>query len=70
MKLRLYGSGTGGQSQRSASLALSGWLRFGEGEPDLALEHVARAMRLSPLDPSMYRMHGAMAYAPFSREPI
>ena len=35
------------------------------GEPDLALEHIARAMRLSPLDPSMYGMQGAMAYAHF-----
>jgi TolB-like protein len=44
---------------------LSGWLRVWGGEPDLALEHVARAMRLSPLDPSMYGMQGAMAYAHF-----
>jgi TolB-like protein len=44
---------------------LSGWLRIWRGEPDLALEHVAHAMRLSPLDPSMYGMHGAMAYAHF-----
>jgi TolB-like protein/tetratricopeptide (TPR) repeat protein len=44
---------------------LSGWLRVWRGEPELALEHVARAMRLSPLDPSMYAMHGAMAYAQF-----
>jgi tetratricopeptide (TPR) repeat protein len=44
---------------------LSGWLRVWRGEPELALEHVAHAMRLSPLDPSMYAMHGAMAYAYF-----
>ena len=44
---------------------LSAWLRVWRGEPDLALEHVAHAMRLSPLDPSMYGMHGAMAYAHF-----
>ena len=44
---------------------LSGWLRVWRGEPDLALEHVAHAMRLSPLDPSKYGMHGAMAYAHF-----
>jgi TolB-like protein len=43
----------------------SAWLRVWRGEPDLALEHVAHAMRLSPLDPSMYGMHGAMAYAHF-----
>jgi hypothetical protein len=40
-------------------------LRVWRGEPDLALEHVAHAMRLSPLDPSMYGMHGATAYAHF-----
>jgi TolB-like protein len=44
---------------------LSAWLRVWRGEPDLALEHVAHAMRLSPLDPSMYGMQGAMAYAHF-----
>lgn len=45
---------------------LSAWLRIWRGEPDLALEHAAHAMRLSPLDPSMsYTTHGAMAYAHF-----
>ena len=44
---------------------LSSWLRIWRGQPDLALEHLARAVRLSPLDPSMYGMHGAMAYAHF-----
>jgi len=43
----------------------SAWLRVWRGEADLALEHTARAMRLSPLDPSTYAMHGAMAYAHF-----
>jgi TolB-like protein len=42
---------------------LSAWLRVWRGEPDLALEHVARAMRLNPLDPSVSGMHGATAYA-------
>lgn len=45
--------------------ALSAWLRIWRGEPDLALDHVGRAMRLSPLDPSVSGMHGAMAYAHF-----
>jgi TolB-like protein/tetratricopeptide (TPR) repeat protein len=44
---------------------LSAWLRVWRGEPDLALEHVAHAMRLSPLDPSVYGMYGATAYAHF-----
>jgi len=43
----------------------SAWLRVWRGEPYLALEHVAHAVRLSPLDPSMYGMQGAMAYAHF-----
>ena len=47
------------------SWMLSAWLRVWRGEPDLALDHAAHAMRLSPLDPSMYAMHGAMAYAHF-----
>lgn len=44
---------------------LSAWLRVWRGEPELALEHVARAMRLSPLDPNMFGMYGGMAYAHF-----
>jgi TolB-like protein len=44
---------------------LSAWLRAWTGEPDLALEHVGRALRLSPLDPSLSGMHGAAAYAHF-----
>jgi tetratricopeptide (TPR) repeat protein len=44
---------------------LSAWLRIWRGEPDLALDHVAHAMRLSPLDPNMFGMHGGMAYAHF-----
>jgi TolB-like protein len=44
---------------------LSAWVRVWRGETDLALDHAAHAMRLSPLDPSAYAMHGAMAYAYF-----
>jgi len=40
-------------------------LRVWRGEPELALEHVAHAMRLSPLDPSMSFMQGAVAFAHF-----
>src|SRR5919109_2414233 len=42
---------------------LGGFLRVWHGEPDAAIEHFARAMRLSPLDPEMYRMHAGMAIA-------
>jgi TolB-like protein/Flp pilus assembly protein TadD len=46
--------------------ATSAWLRVWRGEPDLALEHSAHAVRLSPLDPPMYYdAQGAMAYAHF-----
>ena len=31
----------------------SGWVRLALGQPDTAIDHVARAMRLSPLDPFM-----------------
>ena len=42
---------------------LSAWVRVWRGEPDLALDHAARAMRLSPLDPSLNSMLAAAAYA-------
>jgi tetratricopeptide (TPR) repeat protein len=44
---------------------LGAWLRVWRGEPDLALEHVAHATRLSPLDSSMLGMQGPTAYAYF-----
>ena len=40
----------------AAVWVLSGLLRFYRGEPDVAIEHLARAMRLSPLDPTLYQM--------------
>jgi TolB-like protein len=42
---------------------LGGFLRVWHGEPDRAIEYFARAMRLSPLDPEMYRMQAGMAVA-------
>jgi Flp pilus assembly protein TadD len=42
---------------------LGGFLRVWHGEHDGAIEHFARAMRLSPLDPEMYRMQAGMAAA-------
>lgn len=42
---------------------LGGFLRVWHGEPDGAIEHFAKAMRLSPLDPEMYRMQAGMAAA-------
>jgi TolB-like protein/Tfp pilus assembly protein PilF len=41
----------------------SGFLRIFLGEHDLAVEHTARAMRLSPLDPLIFHMHHVTACA-------
>jgi len=43
----------------------SGWARARMGEPAIAIEHVARAMQLSPFDPLMHNMQSAMAFAHF-----
>jgi TolB-like protein/class 3 adenylate cyclase len=43
----------------------SGWVKIWLGEPDLAIEHIARAMRLSPLEPHFDRMQAATANAHF-----
>ncbi|HKF71035.1 MAG TPA: adenylate/guanylate cyclase domain-containing protein, partial [Stellaceae bacterium] len=42
-----------------------GWVKIWLGEPDAAIERVARAMRLSPLDPLMPGMQSATANAHF-----
>jgi TolB-like protein/Tfp pilus assembly protein PilF len=42
---------------------LGGFLRAWRGESDEAIEHFARAERLSPLDPELYRMHAGTALA-------
>jgi TolB-like protein/tetratricopeptide (TPR) repeat protein len=44
---------------------LSGLLRNFTGETDLAIEHLARAMRLSPLDPTSYHMQAGTGFAHF-----
>ncbi len=43
----------------------SGCMRYWLGKPDLAIEHLARAVRLSPLDPLMPVMQNAAAHAHF-----
>lgn len=43
----------------------SGWVRAWLGESIVAIEHLARAMRLSPLDPEMPAMLSASAFAHF-----
>ncbi len=47
----------------AAAWFLGGFLRAWRGEPESAIEHFTRAMRLSPLDPEMYRMQAGMAVA-------
>lgn len=42
---------------------LGAFLRIWNGEPDGAIAQFERAMRLSPLDPEMYRMQAGMAAA-------
>jgi len=49
----------------AAAWYYSGWARIWLGEPDTAIEHIARAMRLSPLEPLIGRMQGATAHAHF-----
>lgn len=48
----------------AAAWFLGGFLRIWRGEPEDAIERLAHAMRLSPLDPELYRMQAgtAMAY--------
>jgi len=49
----------------AAAWHYSGWARLYLGEPDLAIEHLARAMRLSPFDPLIEWMQAATAHAHF-----
>jgi TolB-like protein/Tfp pilus assembly protein PilF len=49
----------------AAAWLYSGWVNVWLGKADLAIEHLARAMRLSPLDPLIYMMRGATAHAHF-----
>jgi TolB-like protein len=43
----------------------SGWVKASSGNPDLALERIARARRLSPHDPQDFSIQAAMAFAHF-----
>ncbi|HWV53242.1 MAG TPA: winged helix-turn-helix domain-containing protein [Pseudorhodoplanes sp.] len=42
---------------------ISGFLRIWRGDPEGAIERFERGMRLSPLDPEMFRMQAGMAMA-------
>ena len=43
----------------------SGWVKVWQGEPEVAIERVDRAMRLSPYDPHICNMQAAIASAHF-----
>src|SRR5262245_1595340 len=43
----------------------SGWAKATMGELELAIEHVTRAMRLSPNDPQSFSMYAALGVAHF-----
>jgi TolB-like protein len=47
----------------AAAWFLAGFVRVWRGDPDDAIAHFTQAMRLSPLDPEMYRMQAGMAAA-------
>jgi tetratricopeptide (TPR) repeat protein len=49
----------------AAAWYVSGWVRLFLGEPATAIEHLTRALRLSPFDPLAFKMHAALAYAHF-----
>jgi TolB-like protein len=49
----------------AAAWGFSGRVRVYRGELELAIEHLARAMRLSPRDPEIYGFQGSTAYAHF-----
>jgi TolB-like protein len=49
----------------AAAWHLSGWVRIYLGEPDLAVDHMARAMRLNPLDPLIFGIQSGTAAAHF-----
>ena len=47
----------------AAAWHYSGWTKIWLGEPDIAIEHLAIAMRLSPLDPFVYHRQATTAVA-------
>ncbi len=47
----------------AAAWFLGGFLRVWHGDPDGAIAHFTQAIRLSPLDPELYRMQAGMAAA-------
>ncbi len=52
-------------SNLAEAWSFGGWAKIWLGEPEAAIERFARAMRLSPLDPSLLRMPSGTAHAHF-----
>ena len=52
-------------SNLAEAWSFGGWMKIYLGEPEAAIERFARAMRLSPLDPSLLRMPSGTAHAHF-----
>jgi tetratricopeptide (TPR) repeat protein len=48
-------------SNLAMAWSASGWIRINYGDPVAGIEHIARAMRLSPFDPRMYQWRTATA---------
>jgi tetratricopeptide (TPR) repeat protein len=49
----------------AAAWYLVGHLRIYVGDPETGIEHLTRAIQLSPLDPLIFRAHAGLAYAHF-----
>jgi tetratricopeptide (TPR) repeat protein len=52
-------------SNLAEAWSCGGWVKIFLGEPEAAIERFARAMRLSPLDPSLLIMRAGTAHAHF-----
>ena len=50
------------------TLHSSGWTKAFLGDADTAIKHLTHAIRLSPLDPHIFRAHGGLALAHFLAE--
>jgi tetratricopeptide (TPR) repeat protein len=52
-------------SNSAEAWRFGGWVKSWFGEPEAAIEHFARAMRLDPLDPRIGGMRSGVAHAHF-----
>ena len=56
------------QPQLCAALVLSAFAKIWKGEPQVAIERLKRAFRLSPVDPDLPWWHAVLAHAYFHSE--